>query len=238
MNFAGVQSVTIPEGDVKSVAIGGVTVWTKPNPLPYDAEVEYLESTGTQYVDTLTPMDGSLRVVLDYVCLNTLVRPFGAADVRGTVKNQWYLIGDRNQAVSNCSLGSTTNAIINIGQSPVGVRTTATIDGRTLSAYGGTATMPSWTLTPRTDDCTLGIFACHVVRTDGSNPWVLAASMRLYSLSIYSGSTLVRSFVPVRVGQVGYLFDRANPTGGPLGNGLYGSATSTPLVAGPDKNGG
>lgn len=34
---------------------------------------------------------------------------------------------------------------------------------------------------------------------------------------------------------VGYLYDRANPTGGPLGNGLYGSATATPLVAGPDK---
>ena len=33
MNFAGVQSVTIPEGDVRSIAIGGVTVWTKPNPL-------------------------------------------------------------------------------------------------------------------------------------------------------------------------------------------------------------
>ena len=33
-------------------------------------------------------------------------------------------------------------------------------------------------------------------------------------------------------------YDRVNPTGGPSGNGLYGSATSTPLVAGPDKNGG
>lgn len=38
MNFAGVQSITIPEGDVRSVAIGGVIVWTKPNPLPYVAE--------------------------------------------------------------------------------------------------------------------------------------------------------------------------------------------------------
>ena len=36
MNFAGVHSVTIPEGDVKSIAFGGVTVWEKrvwPTPL-------------------------------------------------------------------------------------------------------------------------------------------------------------------------------------------------------------
>ena len=45
---------------------------------------------------------------------------------------------------------------------------------------------------------------------------------------IYDDSTLVRDFIPVRVGSgssaVGYLYDRANPDGGPLGNGLYGNA--------------
>lgn len=189
--------------------------------------IRYLESTGTQYVDTLTPMDSSLRVVMDYACYNTLVRPFGAADVRETTKNQWYLVNERNQAVSNCSLGSTTNATINIGQSPVGVRTTATIDGRTLSAYGKTTSMSSWTLTPRTDDCTLGIFACHVVRTDGSNPWVLPASMRLFSCAIYDGSTLVRSFVPVRVGSTGCMFDRVT------GQFFYNQGTGS-FVCGED----
>lgn len=46
--------------------------------------------------------------------------------------------------------------------------------------------------------------------------------------TIINNSTLVRDFIPVRVGSsssaVGYLYDRANPTGGPLGNGLYGNA--------------
>ena len=53
MNFAGVKSITIPEGDVKRIAIGGVTVWTKPNPLPYDAEVEWVEMPRFAYVDSL-----------------------------------------------------------------------------------------------------------------------------------------------------------------------------------------
>jgi hypothetical protein len=63
----------------------------------------------------------------------------------------------------------------------------------------------------------------------------LRGASAIYSFQILVNGVLVRDFIPVRIGQVGYLFDRANPTGGPLGNGLYGSATSTPLVAGPDK---
>ena len=64
---------------------------------------------------------------------------------------------------------------------------------------------------------------------------------------IVSGSTTLRDLIPVRVGSgssaVGYLYDRANPTGGPLGNGLYGNAadgqggvTGFPAnCVGPDK---
>ena len=38
MNFAGVKAITIPEGDVKSIAIGGATVWEKPSQIPYVAD--------------------------------------------------------------------------------------------------------------------------------------------------------------------------------------------------------
>ncbi len=61
--------------------------------------------------------------------------------------------------------------------------------------------------------------------------------MRIFGAKFDNGTSSL-DLVPVRVGTVGYLYDRANPTGGPSGNGLYGSATGTALVAGPDKNGG
>lgn len=45
-------------------------------------------------------------------------------------------------------------------------------------------------------------------------------------------------FIPVRVGSganaVGYLYDKANPTGGPLGNGLYPNSGTGAFVIGPD----
>ena len=51
MNFAGVQSVTIPEGDVKSIAIGGVTVWERkssPSSLDYVQDSAFLFFDGIE----------------------------------------------------------------------------------------------------------------------------------------------------------------------------------------------
>jgi len=62
---------------------------------------------------------------------------------------------------------------------------------------------------------------------------------RWYGAKIYKAGALVRDYIPVRVGSganaVGYLYDRANPTGGPLGNGLYPNSGSGAFVVGPDK---
>ena len=67
------------------------------------------------------------------------------------------------------------------------------------------------------------------------------------AFAVYNAGILVRDFIPRRVGSgpaaLGYLYDKANPTGGPLGNGLYGNAadgqggvTGFPAACiGPDK---
>ena len=51
--------------------------------------------------------------------------------------------------------------------------------------------------------------------------------MRVYACRVYTSDVLVRSFVPVRVGQVGYLFDRVSGT-------LFGNAGTGDFVLGPD----
>ena len=64
------------------------------------------------------------------------------------------------------------------------------------------------------------------------------SEIKLASLEIRVSGVLVRDFIPVRVGSganaVGYLYDRANPTGGPRGNGLYPNSGSGAFVIGPD----
>jgi hypothetical protein len=65
-------------------------------------------------------------------------------------------------------------------------------------------------------------------------------SARYYSLRITNGEDVLSDFQPVRVGSgssaVGYIYDKANPTGGPLGNGLYGNSGTGAFTIGPDKN--
>lgn len=53
MDFSQVKAITIPEGDVLRILSGTTVLWKKKTGLPAEyQEVEYLESTGTQYIDT------------------------------------------------------------------------------------------------------------------------------------------------------------------------------------------
>lgn len=240
MNFAGVKSITIPEGDVKSGAIGGVTVWQKPNSLPYDAEVEYVEPDAAgAYVDTLCAVTVGTRIEASWRQLSQTPlqqRLFGVND-GGSATFAVYI---NNNARWAFNAGSSTGANMYAAPTPydfVGSFDLAT-GAWSIEAVGYSAGSASGTAsgTPFASANTIPIFARKnagtVIYAD------YPAQMRLMSFQIFDGLTLVRDFVPVRVGTVGYLYDRANPTGGPSGNGLYGSATGTPLAAGPDKNGG
>lgn len=67
INFSSVKSVMIPEGDVKKIEINGITVWEKStNRLPDEyQEVEYIESTGTQYIDTGVVGKNGIRILTE-----------------------------------------------------------------------------------------------------------------------------------------------------------------------------
>lgn len=59
IDFSTVKSVAIPAGDVKKIEIGGVTVWEKSTsilPSEYQ-QVEYIQSSGTQYINPSVTTD-------------------------------------------------------------------------------------------------------------------------------------------------------------------------------------
>lgn len=67
IDFSKVTSVMIPEGDVKKIEIDGVIVWEKSEgilPSAYQ-QVEYIESTGTQYIDTGIIGKNGIRVLTE-----------------------------------------------------------------------------------------------------------------------------------------------------------------------------
>lgn len=183
-------------------------------PLPYDAEVEYLASTGGQYISSGVNYDnGAVNIELDVEILPNSITGNSAVFGVGAAAGQWF--GKAGQ-VYGCG-SSASNSNINIGTRIIaglvygnGIR--LTINGNYIgSRGGGVGTRNFW------------LFRV----THGS---VGAAPLRLYYAKIRdANNVMVRDFIPVRVGQVGYLYDRVSGQ-------LFGKYGTGDFIVGPDKN--
>jgi hypothetical protein len=203
-------------------------------PLPYDAEVEYLESTGTQYVDTGVLVDPTVHsfsldcsfegefqnanstVFLDARDTNAnnpikiVTLNFGTSATQNKTVICWFenQVGQRNNFAANFGLErgilSYSNGVVTRNGVSISVPTSSGLRERTL-------------------------LLCARRYADNSTITALGAyHVRVYGLTISSLSTLVRDYIPVRVGSGGYLYDRASGT-------LYGNAGTGNFAIGPDK---
>ena len=200
--------------------------------LPYDAEVDYLESTGTQYVDTLVAAAADISVEVDALPKNgirygeTLYSGPLFGDISVSATALCFTAGAGNDFF----VSAATIAIPSDKTNRQTVGMTRFVGTRTIGA-----TTQSWNLSgsPVAAELSMYLFARRSATGPGFGTW------QIYAAQISVGGALVRDYIPVRVGSdssaVGYLYDRANPTGGPLGNGLYPNAGSGAFVVGPDK---
>lgn len=180
--------------------------------LPYDAELEYLESTGTQYIDT-----GITTVLVD--------RVVGEVEFLQLGSNTRYVVGGRNGSTSSATARgfalyasahngfqfypdgwkNSAGVSVNLGQS---VMFDTTIkDGLQEFIVDGVV---RYTATESLSDAVgsnkISIFA---LLSGGTTQYY--SKVRLKGrLSLYYDGSLVRDFIPVRVGQVGYMYDRVS----------------------------
>ena len=215
--------------------------WRTAPPLPYDAEVEYLQSSGTQYIDTGILITDVRAIAFDVEFTartsttserflgsvatsdtgssTAYKRLFATADVEENGISAGYL--DRGNITGSRVLlsGYATNRRVTVPKLSCKAANDGTIVGKTLTIFR--TTTGSGTLENAT----------------------YAGRMRWYSLQVWGANeTLIFDATPVRVGfgtsAVGYLYDRANPTGGTSGNGLYGNEGTGAFGVGPDKAAG
>lgn len=203
---------------------------TMDKPLPYDAEVEYLESTGTQYIDTGAIWYGDdYEIQIDFFLTDSTFIggnvPFGAQDsltlcallFQGSPYNGTVLVYGGS--------GSTDNRakfdLFNLGRNNITMRlnnnvVTVTING-TVTTYSAQT------------DCvnvipTISLFAVH--QPDG---YKILARMKLYSFRLIKQGSLIRDMKPVRKGNTGYLYDKVSGQ-------LFGNQGTGSFVVGPDYN--
>lgn len=188
--------------------------------LPYDAEIEYLQASGTQYIDTDINGQSVTRFIVQGVCApdgnNNTQLLGGTAQGAGTFFGtrvmsggtpRWYCMANGN-GLGDPTHTSTIDATIVSTSSQTGTLTDL-VSGTTsnfTSFSSGSWGFPNENLL---------IFGGYSTRR--------SPNARCYSLQIYTSSGLVRDFIPVRVGQVGYMYDRVS--GELFGNNGTGSFT-------------
>ena len=195
--------------------IGARTAAWRGKALPYDAEVEYLESTGTQWVDSLCKSTETLefRVKLDNSKMTNRPQSLGYfgtighwGNLFGTYRRKkpiiwirptWRYVGSELGMIeAYCGLDSIT---IN------GVVCQKSIDSG--NTYGGNI---------------------EIFRGKDGYSEIKMYSMQIYDKGVSADGTLVRDFFPVRVGDVGYLYDRVSCQ-------LFGNSGTGEFIIGPDK---
>lgn len=195
--------------------------WPGGAKLPYDAEVEYLESTGTQYIDTGVVMANRIieavyRIAISDITTTTPQLIIGSYfDTSSLPKFQFYYQGNGWRDVDTTHSRTTLSSGAGVGGS-ITVGTQYELMSKTVY---------------RQNISTSPIF--FFARNNQRGAQLFCHGLRAYYLKIIADGTLVRDFIPVRVGSganaVGYMYDRVSGE-------LFGNAGTGAFVIGPDAS--
>ena len=204
-------------------------------PLPYDAEVEYLESTGTQYIQTdYTPtIFHNFKAVVAMMDLGDAQYASSIGTAKVTTSNGMIPLMIRDGSVSGWHVAN----FVNIGGSAGEVHTITSklshaigypdyweyswydLDRRIVGSYQKKSNPTVW----------LGkmtVFACSYDNGDVNR----LSKSRFYSFSAtdVNSDELVVDLIPVRKGTVGYIYDRVSGQ-------LFHNQGTGAFIIGPDK---
>lgn len=197
--------------------------------LPYDAEVEYLETDRYAFVNTGITPSNDVGFIVNFMCggLNRANHIIGATDgvyrmelfVRTTnadTVNMAVYFGGEADHTSDGTAWYMRRASVAVNY--LNSRITE-IDGTYLSSLGSF---------PTTIDRPI-----YLLGYNSNGAATVSRELRMYWAKISFGSSLVRDFIPVRVGSsanaVGYMYDRVS-------GALFGNAGTGAFIIGPDKN--
>lgn len=197
---------------VDSIQTGGTPV------LPYDAEIEYLQSSGTQYIDINIFGNGLLEYEIKYLWTSGDYKYVLGAQESDSVNRFSLMTGTwSNRRIYYNNGGSSNEKYYTI----TAAEQAAPIISRKVyyDIFLNTARKGYFSAVTYTTPVTISVFAKHQGTTYG-----YGFVGRLYYLKIGN-----LDLIPVRVGQVGYMYDKVS--GELFGNSGTGSFTLGPDVS-------
>ena len=205
---------------VKNIYIGGSVEKSQ-----YGTKLEYIECTGTQYINTGVQPTNNTRVVLDAdISYNATYQALFGSRITSTVnwlaftyKNGKGFKVDYALATANPAASTLTNS----GRHVIDMnRNTFTVDGTLYHTF-----------TTETFSIALDMYL-GTINVDGTPMTKNNSSMKIYSCKIYENDELIRDFIPCRAldYEIG-LFDKVNKIFySNQGTGLFNVGTDVELI--------
>lgn len=193
-------------------------------PLPYDTEVEYLQSSGTQYIDTGYAYADGYTFEIDFLGMTSNTTVFGARN--STKRTSVLYYSKTNGMTINMAAytGSTTPFKLGNITSRVKVKMSVLQNNGTVwvddtKVYDNISFSGEYI-----SSVSQAVFATKY----GDNDYRDITSSKVYGLKMWQGTTIIRDYIPVRVGQIGYMYDKVSKV-------LYGNVGTGDFTLGPDK---
>lgn len=155
---------------------------------PYQTELTYIQSSGTQYIDTNFAPTNATRVVCDFQFINTSSSQyvFCARGPASTYANRFGLL-----------LHASGYFRSDFGSSNVNFSTSVAVGNRhTVDKNGASCTIDSTTVTNTASTFTSSYNIYLFSGNTGGTASELS-TVRIYSCQIYDNGTLVRDYIPV-----------------------------------------
>lgn len=186
--------------------------------LPYDAEVEYLESTGTQWIDTGIISNGT-GLTVEVTCSKT-TSSTQEMSVVGRSLHDGFEIYAYN---SRFSLWN-SSGIVPTNPTAISANEIYNVIGSTVG--GITSIKVNDVISSMNKVLAYELGNIELFRHNRKYNWV----GRIYSCKIYVNGVLVRDYIPVRKGTVGHMYDRVSGE-------LFRNAGTGAFAIGPDASG-
>lgn len=208
--------------EIGQAYLGSTKVWESEQSLPYDAEIDYLESTGTQWINTLVKQKDTKK----YLSVNVNIRvPILESDEHDIVGSGNYSTPTMGYKDANYFMWSYTSTSWYPKSADTSWHnTTYTFNvgkGRTFSEDGIIYTQDTFT-----NNFINGQYNSLFIFASGPNRHTLKCQLR--SVNIVIDDILQFDAIPVRVGRVGYLYDKVSGQ-------LFANAGSGNFILGNDK---
>lgn len=166
----------------------------------YEAEVEYLETDGDSYIDTGLKASSELGVLAHIQnCQDVTSFLFGGCDERNNKEFAFLGLSDGGNSIYRFGTGSIEGAKLD---ADIIYEFDNTQSHNIMEVGNLTYTAPTTTFESSYNLILFGENRRGVRQK--------SIGVRIYDFKIYSGSTLVRDFIPVRIGTTGYMYDKVS----------------------------